>query len=80
MTLKKTLCLVFTLLLAVMLAVSCDMGGTGGTEEPPPAPQVTLTRIEVVEGTVDTECYTGMELDTSRIELRAIYSNGTRKT
>lgn len=82
MTLKKTLCLVFTLLLAVMLAVSCDFSGSGdgGSTELPPTPEITLTKIEVVDGTVDTECYEGMEIDTSRIELRATYSNGTRKT
>lgn len=83
MTLRKTLCLVFTLLLAVILAVSCDFGNAGGgtTEPPEPTPPpVTLTRIEVIGGTVDTDCFAGAELDTSRIELNAIYSNGSRKT
>lgn len=82
MTLRKALCLVFTLLLAVLLAVSCN-NGSGTTEPPvvtPPTPEVKLLKIEIIDGTVDTECYVGMELDTSRIQLQATYSNKTRKT
>lgn len=81
MTFRKALSLVFTLLLAVMLAVSCNNGSTNEPPAPTPEPpEVKLLKIEIVNGSVDTECYVGAELDTSRIQLQATYSNKTRKT
>ncbi len=77
MTLRKALCLVFALLFCAALAVSCN---NTPSETPPANNEVKLTRIEIIDGTVETECYVGNEIDLSGIQVRAHYSNNSKKT
>ena len=81
MALRKILCLVFTLLLALTLGVSCDMFGTGGGGDPTPSPDDgnTLSRIEVTPDTIETRCFVGQTIKTTDIEVIATYNNGTTK-
>ena len=71
MTLKKTLCLVLTLLLTIVCAVSCNP-----QEDPGKA---TLTKLEIDPLSIATDCYVGGTINTSTIKAIATYSDGTIK-
>lgn len=74
MTLKKSLCLVLTLLISIVFAVACTP-----TTPQNPTPQVTLTKIEIDPYSIDASYYVGDIVDLSTISVTATYSDGSEE-
>lgn len=73
MTLKKSLCLILTLLLSIVCVVACT------PNEPTDPPKATLTKLEIDPYSVANDCYVGDKLDITTISVTATYSDGTSK-
>ena len=73
MALKKIMCLILMVVLSVLCIASCDFG----TTEEPPTPEKTITKIEYVNGSMDTTITAGDTLNTSGLKIKVIYSDGS---
>lgn len=73
MALKKIMCLILMVVLSVLCIASCDLGTTPNT----PEPEKTITKIEYVEGSMDTTISAGDTLNTSGLKIKVIYSDGS---
>lgn len=73
MALKKIMCLILMVVLSVLCFASCNFGAT----QDPPAPEKTITKIEYVNGSMDTTINVGQTLDTSTLKIKVTYSDGS---
>ena len=73
MTLKKNLCLVLTLLIVIVLAVSCDLSALGGQTGP------VVARLEIDPSSVVADYFVGDEVDVTGIKATATYTTGEKK-
>lgn len=73
MALKKIMCLILMVVLSVLCFASCNFGAT----QDPPATEKTITKIEYVNGSMDTTINVGQTLDTSTLKIKVTYSDGS---
>lgn len=79
MTLKRIMCLLITAVLSIMCITACsftpggDNGGGSSTAK-------TIVDLSFVEGSIPTEITVGDTLDTSKIKVKAVYSDNSEVT